>query len=323
MQRRITFFFLSIMASAMPIAGQEGPAILSHVIPHAAQKGQPASGLPATASIRVDVQMALVPVSVLDPYGRNVTGLQRHNFRLTVGKESREIASFSREDQPISVGLVFDCSSSMADKFAPARDASAQLLMRLNEQDESFVVTVSERARMLDSFTSEFERLRNELIFAAPHGNTALLDGVSLGLAQIKKAKNPRRALIVVSDGGDNCSRYTLRELKRMAIESDAQIYALGLHFNPRTVEEEEGPELLAELAGASGGLNFDVESSARIASVMGNILATLRNQYVLGFYTPQNSSPGKYHAVKVQLRVPAGLPRLHVYAKSGYYMPE
>lgn len=289
----------------------------------ASDRSKPAPSGQPESSIRVDVSMALVPVSVTDPNGRNVIGLQRNNFLLLDDKQPRDIASFSREDQPITVGLVFDCSRSMSDKFGVAREAPTQLYRQLGDRDESFLITVSDRPALRQTLTSDFSELQNALFFTNPNGSTALLDGVYLALAQIRHAHNPRRALIVVSDGGDNNSRYTLRELKKIAMESDTQIFAIGLHDGPATVEERDGPELLGDLARASGGIHYTISGANEIAGTMAKIGATLHNQYVLGYYPPSGAQGGKYRKITVQLKVPAGLPPLRIYARAGYYAPE
>ncbi len=277
----------------------------------------------ADASIRVSVSMALVPVSVLDLNGRNVTGLVRENFRLLDGKEPREIAAFAQEDQPLTVGLIFDCSRSMLDKFAVAREAPAQLYRQLNPGDESFLITVSDSPSLRQGLTTDFSAVENALFFTQPNGSTALLDGVRLGMAQIQKARNPRRALIVVSDGGENNSRFSLGELRKVAMEADVQIFSIGLHDRPGTREEVEGAELLRELARASGGIHYPVHCAEEIAGAMAKIGIALHNQYVLGYYPPADAQAGKYRPITVQLCLPAGIPPLHIYARTGYYTPE
>ena len=309
--------FLLLIALAASVFASDSTKQLSPSI----QKS--GSSAPSDPSLRVDVSMALVPVSVTDINGRNVTGLQRENFRLLDDKQPRDIASFSREDQPISVGLIFDCSRSMSDKFLVAREAPTQLYRQLNDRDESFLITVSDRPNLRHRLTSNFEELQNALFFTNPNGTTALLDGVYLGLAQMRKARNPRRALIVVSDGGDNNSRYTLSELKKLAEESDAQIFAIGLHLNPTTVEERDGPELLDALTRASGGIDYSVTAVNEIAGALASIGTTLHNQYVLGYYPPVSAQSGKYHRITVQLKLPSYVPPLRIYARAGYYAPE
>lgn len=304
-----------MIGQASPVAGDslKGPASAGESV---------AEGAKSASSIRVDVRMALVPVTVLDDTGRNVTGLQRENFRVLDGKQPQDIASFSREDQPISVGLVFDCSRSMLDKFAVAREAPVELFKQLNDKDESFLITVSDAAELRLGLTGNFGDLRDALLFTHPTGSTSLLDGIYLGLAEMKKAHNPRKALIVVSDGGDNNSRYTMRELKKIAQESDTQIFSIGLHANPQAPEEADGPALLDQLGRASGGIQYTVKQPAEIAQAMAKIGTTLHNEYVLGYYPPASTQSGKYRTITVELRVPSGLPDLHIYSRSGYYAP-
>jgi Ca-activated chloride channel homolog len=265
----------------------------------------------------------LASVSVLDQNGRNVTGLGRENFLLFDDKQPRDIASFSRDDQPVSVGLIFDCSRSMTDKFQVAREAPMQLFKQLNDQDESFLVTISNSPTLRVPLTPKFGDIRNALVFTNPHGATALLDGVYLGLSQMRRAHNSRRALIVVSDGGDNNSRYTLRELKKIAMESDAQIFCIGLHENPQTREEMDGPLLLETLSRATGGIAYSLRQPTEMADVMAKIGLMMHNQYVLGYYPPDDAQSGKYRPITVELKVPVGLLPLHIYARAGYYVPE
>jgi Ca-activated chloride channel family protein len=285
---------------------------------------RPSAAQPAPdASIRVNVNMALVPVTVVDNFGRNVTGLSQNNFRVIDGSQPRPIASFSREDQPVSVGLVFDCSASMRDKFVTARRGPTELFKQLNDGDESLLVTVSDDPVLRQGLTSKLEDIQNALVFTSPRGATSLVDGVYLGLAQLKKAHNSRKALIVISDGGDNNSRYTMSQLTKLAMEADSRIFTIGLHDNPQTSEELHGPELLENLARASGGIDYLVRDMNQLGDVMARIGIILHNEYVLGFYPPPDALSGKYRKIKVQLLLPSGLPELHVFSRSGYYAPE
>jgi len=284
---------------------------------------QPPQPKPAAASIRVDVNMALVPVTVLDTLGHNVLGLDRENFRVFDGSEQRPIITFAQSDAPVSVGLIFDCSRSMREKFRIARQAPAQLYKQLNADDESFLITVSDRPELRQDFTHQFNDVENALLFTNPDGTTSLVDGVFMGLQQLKKAHNPRKALVVVSDGGDNNSRYTLRELTSLAAESDTQIFSICLFEHPQTVEEQEGPGLLTKLAESSGGINYLISEVNEMQKAFGRVGVTLHNQYVLGYYPPDNAPSGKYRKITVQLMVPPGLPRLHLFSRSGYYVPE
>jgi Ca-activated chloride channel family protein len=272
--------------------------------------------------IRVDVNLALVPVTVTDALGRNVLGFARQNFRVLDGSEPRPIVSFNRQDAPISVGLVFDCSASMTDKFRVSRQAPAQLFAQLNPEDEAFLITVADRAVLRQDFTSDFGGIQNALLFTHPAGSTSLLDGVYLGLQKLKRAHNPHKALIVVSDGGDNNSRYNMRELSALAVESDAQIFSICLFYQPVSAEELAGPDLLSELSELTGGARFMVSNVNQMPTAMTRIGVTLHNEYVLGIVPPPAAPQGKFRRIKVQLLVPAGTPQLSVRALTSYYVP-
>ncbi len=281
---------------------------------------------PATtvaSNIRIDVNMALVPVTVLDYAGRSVTGLRRENFRVFDGANLVPIVSFGRQDQPITVGLIYDCSRSMTNKFKTAREAPRALFEQLNAADESFLVTVSDTATLRHGVTSELSDVQNSLFFTHPDGSTSLVDGIYLGLQELKHAHNPRKALIIVSDGGDNSSRYTLRELESLAAEADAQIFAIGLYDDPQTREEVDGPAMLTHLTARTGGINYVIHNLNDLQASMSKIGVSLHNQYVLGYYPPSEAESGKYRKIKVQLLVPAGTPQLQLFARSGYYVPD
>ena len=274
------------------------------------------------ASIRVDVNMTLVPVTVMDATGHNVLGLSQDNFRVFDGPDQRPIISFGTSDAPVSIGLVFDCSRSMTDKFRVAREAPVRLFHQLNAEDEAFLITVSNKPEMRQDFTSDFTDIQNSLLFTSPNGTTSLVDGIYMGLQRLKKAHNTRKALIVVSDGGDNNSRYTLRDLANLAAEADAQIFTICLYQNPQSQEEANGPALLTHLAQVSGGINYMIGDVNMMTMAFAQIGVTLHNQYLLGYYPPEGAPAGKYRKIKVQLLLPQGLQRLQIYARTGYYVP-
>jgi Ca-activated chloride channel family protein len=211
----------------------------------------------------------------------------------------------------------------MTDKFRTARQAPIELYNQLNPEDESFLVTVSSRSEMRQGLTSHFEEIRNALLFTSPNGTTSLLDGIYMGLTSLKKTTKPRKALVVVSDGGDNDSRYTLSELASIASEADVQIFSICLFQNPQTREEADGPALLGKLAQITGGVNFMIHDVNEMRNAMAQIGVTLHNEYVLGYYPPENAPKGKYRKIKVQVLLPAGLPKLQIYARAGYYVPQ
>jgi VWFA-related protein len=278
------------------------------------------------SNIRVDTTLVLIPVSVTDPLSRFVTGLDKENFKLTEDKVDQEISQFSSEDAPLSVGIVFDTSGSMGAKLQRSRQAVAHFMKTANPQDEFFLVAFSDRPELVQTFTTETEEIQNRLTFTQAKGRTALLDAVYLAMHQMKKAHNPRKAILIISDGGDNSSRYTETEVKNAVREADVQIYAIGI-FEPvtsrgRTAEEMSGPGLLSEMAEQTGGRHFAVDNLAELPDVAAKIGIELRNQYLLG-YNPKNTTrDGKYRRVQVKLVKTTGLPQLGTMFRTGYYAP-
>jgi Ca-activated chloride channel homolog len=290
-----------------------------------ARPGAKAEVLPK-ASIRVDSTMVLIPVTVTDPLNRFVTGLEKDNFRLFEDKKEQAVTQFSSEDAPLSVGVIFDCSGSMGSKLEKSRLAVAQFFKTANPEDEFFLVTFSDGAQLTQSFTANLEEIQNRLTFAQSRGRTALLDAIYLGLHEAKKARNPRKALLIISDGGDNNSRYTESEIKNLVKEADVQIYAIGIYepvaSRARTPEELAGPPLLTEIAEQTGGRQYQVENVNELPDIAAKIGIELRNQYILG-YAPQNQDrDGKYRRVQVKLVQPRGLPPLRAFWRMGYYAP-
>jgi VWFA-related protein len=278
------------------------------------------------ANIRIDSTLVLIPVTVTDPMNRFVTGLEKENFKLFEDKQPQEITQFSSEDAPLSVGLVFDCSGSMGHKLEKSRQAVAQFFKLANPEDEFFLVQFSDSAQMIQPFTRNLEDIQNRLAFVQSKGRTALLDAVYMALQEMKKARNPRKALLLISDGGDNSSRYSEPEIKALVKETDAQIYAIGIYegmgARGRTPEEANGPALLTEIAEVTGGRQYAVDNVNELPDVAAKIGVELRNQYILG-YSPQNRTrDGKYRKVQVKLVQPKGMPLLRPFWKQGYYAP-
>lgn len=278
------------------------------------------------APFSVTVNRVLVNVTVTDPYDRIVTGLDQSNFQIYDDKVRQKILSFSTEDAPISVGLIFDSSGSMSDKIQKSKEAAMQFFETANPQDEFMLINFAERPNLISGFTSRFSNLQDRLLFVKAGGRTALLDAIYLGLAEMKKATTSRKALLVISDGGENHSRYTERDIKEMVKESDVEIYAIGV-FEPlasrgRTPEEAAGPSLLSDLANTTGGRMFSVENPDELPDIAEKISIELRNQYVIGYKPSNLVYDGRWRRVKVKLDPPRGLPPLQVYARTGYYAP-
>jgi Ca-activated chloride channel family protein len=296
------------------------------VQPRSVPKSASQSILERRADIRVDTTLVLIPVSVTDPWSRYVTGLDKDNFKLFEDKVEQQITSFSSDDVPMSVGVVFDCSGSMGDKLQKSREAVRQFMKTANPQDEFFLVQFNDQPRLTVPFTTDTSEIQNRLTFLESKGRTALLDGVYLAMNQMRKARNPRKAILIISDGGDNSSRYTESEVKDAVRESDVQIYGIGIYeplgSRGRTPEELEGPGLLHDITEQTGGRLFSVENLAELPDVAAKIGLELRNQYVLG-YSPKNQQrDGKYRRVLVKLVKTAGLPPLKALFRTGYYAP-
>lgn len=288
-------------------------------------KPPPESKTSHVAEIRKDVNLVLVNATVTDPYGRLVTGLDQENFRVFEDGKEQEIMRFAEDDVPISIGMIFDVSGSMTDKIAKSRMAAVQFFKTANPADEFFLVDFADRAELATMFTSSIEELQNRLLFSAPKGMTALLDAVYLGMSEMKGARNARKALLIISDGGDNHSRYDYSDVKRFLRETDVQIYAIGI-IDPdacdRTPEECSGPGFLQGLASMTGGRSFTVRNLDDLGDIATKISMELRNQYVVG-YRPRNTKrDGKWRKIKVKIRPPRGLPPLTVYSRYGYYAP-
>ncbi len=276
-----------------------------------------------TKPLRVDVDLVLIPATITDPMNRLVTGLERDNFELFENGERQEIRHFSSEDAPLSLGVIFDISGSMSNKVEKAREAVVEFFRTANPQDEFFMVTFSERPEILSDFTSSVEDIQGRLISAVPKGRTALLDAIYMGMNTMRRAHQQKKALLIISDGGDNHSRYTESEIKSLVKEADVQIYAIGIFDStPRSEEERMGPTTLGAITDVTGGRTFTIDNPNELADVATKIGVELRNQYVLGYRPKKPARDGKWRKVKVKLNPPKGLPPLHVYAKTGYYAP-
>jgi len=291
-------------------------------------KPEPESDIPRTSNLRIDTTIVQIPVTVTDPLNRFVTGLEKENFRVFEDKIEQKIAYFSSEDAPVSIGIVFDHSGSMGSKLQQSRLAVAQLMKTANPEDEFFLVQFNDRPEVAVGFTHQSEEIQNRLTFVQSKGRTALLDSVYLAINQMRKdpQKNPRKALVIISDGGDNSSRYTESEIKNLVREADVQIYAIGI-FEPigsrgRTAEEMAGPGLLNQIAEQTGGREFEVDNLSELPDIAAKIGIELHNQYVLGYAPSNRERDGKYRRVQVKLVQPRGLPPLRAFWRLGYYAP-
>jgi Ca-activated chloride channel homolog len=273
--------------------------------------------------MQVDVDLVLVNVTVTDDWNRIVTGLDKDNFSILEGNEPQQVKHFSSEDAPLSLGVIFDMSGSMSDKIAKAREAVIEFMKTANPQDEFFMVTFNDRPQLRADFTTSVEEVQGKLVYTVPQGRTALLDAIYMGINKMKDAHNSKKALLIISDGGDNHSRYTEHEIRSMVKEADVQIYSIGVFTtNAPTPEEVAGPALLTEISEVTGGRMFTINNPNELADVATKIGIELRNQYVLGYRPSNRTKDGHWRKIKVKLIPPKGLPHLNVYSKTGYYAP-
>jgi Ca-activated chloride channel family protein len=322
-------FILSAICGFTPAALAQTPVDDVHVSPRV----QPPESNPNdiidpalkthTKPMKAEVNLVLVPVTITDPMNRLVTGLDKENFQLFEGKDQQDIRHFSSEDAPVSIGVIFDMSGSMVSKIERAREAVIEFFKTANPQDEFFMVAFADRPQEVSDFTSSVDDIQGKLVYTVPKGRTALLDAIYLGVSKMRQAKYQKKALLIISDGGDNHSRYTEGEIKSTVKEADVLIYAIGIYDHyMATPEEALGPALLGEIAELTGGRSFTIDNPNDLADVATKIGIELRNQYVLGYRPKNPGHDGKWRKIKVKLIPPKGLPPLKVYAKTGYYAP-
>jgi Ca-activated chloride channel family protein len=280
----------------------------------------------ATLNLRVDTTLVQIPIEVTDSLNRFVLGLQKEDFHLLEDNVEQQVAHFSGEDAPLSVGLLFDESGSMDYKLRTSQAAVAQFLKTMNADDEAFLVEFSDSARVSVGFTTHTGEVEDALKKAKPGGLTAMLDAVNMALAEMKKARNSRKAIVIISDGGDNHSQYTPAQIESLVREADVQIYAMGV-FEPTLsfglpAEQISGPQLLSEITTQTGGRAFAAVLTSDLPSVAARIAVELRNQYVVGYYPKNQARDGKYRKVEVKLAQPKGVSPLKAHWRLGYYAP-
>jgi Ca-activated chloride channel homolog len=278
---------------------------------------------PANTTIRLDANLVLVPVTVTDSRGKVVPNLLKTDFKLLEEKRPQEILSFSRENAPVSLGIVVDLSGSMANKIRATHTAVDEFLKNLEPQDEEFLVTFADRPELRLPFTSDSSEIYDALTGAAPHGSTALFDAVALAIRQMRGARNQRKVLFLVSDGGDNHSRLTEHELRRLVEEEDVQIHAIGIHDTGASMDKDEtrGPWVLEELANMTGGQHYMVRDAERLPELAAKMSLALHDRYLIGYRPTPPGPSGLFQRIEVKVAQPKGS-RLSVYARRGYRMP-
>jgi Ca-activated chloride channel family protein len=284
---------------------------------------KPKPGQELTGPLIVNTDLITFTVTVTDTYGRFVSGLSKNAFTVLDEKKPQEITYFSDDDSPVSVGVIFDVSGSMSgDKVKRARDALAKFIQTSHNSDEYFLIAFNTRAQLLLDKTRDGNSVLDKLTFVQTRNNTALYDACYLGVEKVQRGAHPKRALLLISDGQDNNSRYTFNELRRLLKESDVVLYGVGIlsGSDAGSALGMEGQGILDELAGVSGGKAFFPRSAAEMDDIFEQIALELRHQYSIGYRPSNFTNDGKWRRVKVKVTPPRGLPRLFVRSKEGYY---
>ncbi|MBA2733870.1 MAG: VWA domain-containing protein [Acidobacteria bacterium] len=319
----LAFSFLLFIAFGLVTAQEQKPATPA---PRQTPTPQPApqqEGREAGETEIVNKDLVTLTVTVTDTYGRYVSGLDKKAFKVFEDKEEQEIEYFSDDDTPVSVGILFDVSGSMSqDKIRKAREALSRFIQTSHDSDEYFLIGFNSRAQLLMDKTRDGDAVLNKMTFVETKGNTALYDACYLGVEKVTRGVHNKRAILLISDGQDNDSRYTFSEVRRLLKESDVVVYSIGIlgGNDPGSSLGMEGQATLDEMSAVSGGKAFFPNTSAEMDELFERIALELRHQYSIG-YSPKNfKNDGKWHKLKVKVTPPRGLPRLFVRSREGYY---
>lgn len=335
----ILLFSLAIVAPSVPLVLWSQSSDQPHIVPRprpapkppsdaATGPGEPALE-PGAGRLRTTVDFVLVPTTVMDAMNRPVTDLDEGDFALFEDGLPQRIQYFSKEDQPISIGILLDFSASMANKFVFERTAVEQFARNANPLDDYFVIAFSDAPHLIADTTQSIDELQDKLALAVPAGNTSLLDAIFLGLQKLRSAQYQRRALVIISDGGDNHSYYNSKVIRKLAEETDVLIYSIGLFDNMpvplfKTIEEKLGKRILTKLTDATGGRTIAADHREKLPEIAAAVSQELREQYVLGYRPTTVSHDSKWRkiSVRVSAREGAAAP-LHTHNKQGYIAAE
>ena len=273
--------------------------------------------------VKVEVDLVTLTLTVTDYYGRYVSGLSKDAFTIWDEDEEQEITYFSDADAPVSIGILFDISGSMStEKIAKARNALERFINTSHPNDEYFLIAFNSRAQLLLDRTRDGDAVLQKLTLVETKNNTALYDACYLGVERVTRGAHQKKAILIISDGQDNSSRYNFKEVRRLMKESDVVIYSVGIMSDrdAGSMEGMQGQALLDELSSVTGGKSFYPQTNVELDEIFERIALELRHQYSIG-YTPKDFQPdGKWHKVKVKVKPPRGLPRLTVRSREGYY---
>lgn len=314
---------LAMIVSSGPSQAQEKSAKPEPTPPPAADAQKQGQEVPDNTTVTNTTDLVNLTVTVTDTYGRYVSGLNKSAFAIFDEKQQQEIKFFSDDDAPVSVGVIFDVSGSMGgDKIKRARDALSRFIQTSHNSDEYFLIGFNQRAQLLLDKTRDGNAVLDKLTFVATKGQTALYDACYLGVEKVQRGAHPKRALLLISDGQDNNSRYTFSELRKLLKESDVTLYGIGILSGSDAGSSlgMDGQGILDELANVSGGKAFFPRSAAEMDDIFEQIALELRHQYSIAYRPPNFVSDGKWHRIKVKVTPPRGLPRLFVRSKEGYF---
>jgi Ca-activated chloride channel family protein len=276
---------------------------------------------PKDSGVRIGTDIVNVTISVTDPYGRFVTGLGKDHFEVFDDKVKQQIAHFTDEDAPVSLGIVYDVSGSMKDRINRSIRALRRFIDTSHNDDDFFLIGFNDRAKLVQDFTTSGDNIVGHLMFVNPHGSTALYDAAYIAVEKVQQGRHPKKALLIISDGQDNNSRYTYKELRGRVKEADVQIYAIGITDPSNDSLAGFGRSVLEEITRMTGGRAFfpNAYNEPELVEICTRIALELRHQYSVGFYPTNLQSESRWHKVQVKVNPPRGLGRLSLSYRDGY----
>jgi Ca-activated chloride channel homolog len=322
---RASLLFVLLLFPALTFQSDlDGPNI--QIVRTRSRETRPTDASFPEPTLRVDSSLVLIPAQVTTHEGAPIMDLKRKDFRIFEDGAEQQISYFAKDDAPVSIGLLLDSSGSMRNKKQKSSEAAAAFFRTANSEDEFFLIEFDDRPKLVLPFTKDTDLLYHEISHARPYGRTSLFDAIHMALGVMKGAHYERKALVIVSDGGDNRSRRTFTAIKGDMLEADVQLYAMGI-FDPAgasqsSPEEAEGPQVLDNLAEVTGGRHFPVMNAGTLPEVSTRIGQLLRNRYLLGYNPTNTSRDGRYRGIKLDLAA-APDPGVHVQYRKGYYAPQ
>jgi Ca-activated chloride channel family protein len=279
--------------------------------------------------LRADVELVVLHVTVADDRGEFVADLPQGNFRVFEQNIEQKLSFFSRDDIPVTMGLVIDNSGSMREKRDQVNAAAMTFVRTSNPQDEAFVVNFNDEY-YLDTdgdFTSDQANLHDALSRIDTRGSTALYDAVIGSLAHLKKGHKDKRVLLLVTDGEDTASEKTFEDTIKAAEESNATIYAIGVYSQDDLEHDKKmvrrSKKVLSQLAEATGGEAFYPDNLSQVTPICEQVAREIRNQYTLGYYPVNTTRDGSFRPVQVKVIPPNGRGKLSVRTRTGYFAPK